>query len=276
VPAYVLVQIAGAVIGVWTAHVMFGEPILEASLQERSGPAQMFSEFVATFGLLAVICGCSRRRPSAVPFAVAAYIGAAFWFTASTSFANPAVTVARAFTDSVAGIRPADVPGFIVSQLAGALTATVLFSWVVPRVPETRPARPLRTVLFACVHNAGRSQMAAAWFNLIADPEKARAISAGTDPGTHVHPEVVEAMREAGVDLSRAATTRLTPDVAQQAQLLVTMGCGDQCPVVPGARRDDWPLDDPKGKPIAQVRAIRDDIRDRVWTLVEREGWLRS
>jgi arsenate reductase len=118
--------------------------------------------------------------------------------------------------------------------------------------------------------------MAAAWFNLIADPDKARAISAGTDPGTHVHPEVVEAMREAGVDLSRAATTRLTPDVAEQAQLLVTMGCGDQCPVVPGAKRDDWPLDDPKGKPIAQVRAIRDEIRERVWTLVEREGWLRS
>ncbi len=276
VPAYVLVQIAGAMIGVWTAHMMFGEPILEASLRERSGSAQLFSEFVATFGLLAVICGCSRRRPSAVPFAVAAYIGAAFWFTASTSFANPAVTLARAFTDSVAGIRPADVPGFILSQLAGALTATLLFSWVVPRVPETRRARPLRTVLFACVHNAGRSQMAAAWFNLIADPDKARAISAGTDPGTHVHPEVVEAMREAGLDLSRAATTRLTPDVAQQAQLLVTMGCGDQCPVVPGAKRDDWPLDDPKGKPIAQVRAIRDDIRDRVWTLVEREGWLRS
>jgi arsenate reductase len=91
-----------------------------------------------------------------------------------------------------------------------------------------------------------------------------------------VHPEVVEAMRESGVDLSRAATTRLTPDVAEQAQLLVTMGCGDQCPVVPGAKRDDWPLDDPKGKPIAQVRAIRDEIRERVWTLVEREGWLRS
>lgn len=132
------------------------------------------------------------------------------------------------------------------------------------------------TVLFACVHNAGRSQMAAAWFNLIVDPAKARAISAGTDPGTRVHPEVVEAMREAGLDLSRAATTRLTQAVAQQAHMLVTMGCGDQCPVVPGARRDDWPLEDPKGKPIEQVREIRDDIRDRVWTLVEREGWLRS
>jgi arsenate reductase len=131
-------------------------------------------------------------------------------------------------------------------------------------------------VLFACVHNAGRSQMAAAWFNLIADPDKARAISAGTDPATRVHPEVVEAMQEAGVELSRAATTRLTLDVARQAHLLVTMGCGEQCPVVPGARRDDWPLDDPRGMPIEKVRAIRDEIRERVWALVEREGWLRS
>ena len=134
----------------------------------------------------------------------------------------------------------------------------------------------MNTVLFACVHNAGRSQMAAAWFNLIADPAKARGISAGTDPGPHVHPEVVAVMREVGIDLSTAAPTRLTLDVARRAQMLVTMGCGDECPLVPGARRDDWPLDDPKGKPIAEVRAIRDQIRDRVWGLVEQENWLRS
>jgi arsenate reductase (thioredoxin) len=131
----------------------------------------------------------------------------------------------------------------------------------------------MKTVLFACVHNAGRSQMAAAWFNALADPAKARAISAGTDPGPHVHPEVIVAMREAGFDLSQAVTTRLTPEVAQSAQVLVTMGCGDQCPFVPGAIREDWPLEDPKGKPVDQVRAIRDDIRDRVRALVEREGW---
>lgn len=133
----------------------------------------------------------------------------------------------------------------------------------------------MNTVLFACVHNAGRSQMAAAWFNQLADPLKARAISAGTEPGTRVHPEVVVAMREVGVDLSAAGTTKLTDEVARQAQLLVTMGCGDECPIVPGAARDDWPLDDPKGKPIEQVRAIRDDIRDRVRRLVEGEGWSR-
>jgi len=117
--------------------------------------------------------------------------------------------------------------------------------------------------------------MAAAWFDLLADPGKARAISAGTQPGAQVHPEVVTAMREVGVDLSAAGTTKLTDDVARQAQLVVTMGCGDQCPVVPGAARDDWPLADPKDKPIEQVRAIRDDIRDRVRALVEGEGWSR-
>jgi len=131
----------------------------------------------------------------------------------------------------------------------------------------------MNVVLFACVHNAGRSQMAAAWFNRLADPAKARAISAGTAPGSRVHPEVINAMNEVGVDLSTAGTTRLTTEVAQQAQMLITMGCGDQCPVVPGVRRDDWPLEDPKGKPIAQVRAIRDDIRQRVETLLVDEGW---
>lgn len=118
--------------------------------------------------------------------------------------------------------------------------------------------------------------MAAAWFRVLADPSRARAISAGTEPGPRVHPEVVTAMREVGIDLSSAPTTKLTPEVARQAQFLVTMGCGDQCPVVPGARRDDWPLDDPKGTPLDQVRMIRDDIRDRIRSLIEREGWARS
>src|SRR5262249_61354415 len=116
----------------------------------------------------------------------------------------------------------------------------------------------MNTVLFACVHNAGRSQMAAAWFNALADPAKARAISAGTDPGTRVHPEVVVAMSEVGVDLSGAPTTKLTPELAAGAAMLITMGCGDQCPVVPGLKRDDWPLEDPKGKSVEGVRASRD------------------
>jgi arsenate reductase len=133
----------------------------------------------------------------------------------------------------------------------------------------------MKTVLFACVQNAGRSQMAAAWFNALADPSKARAISAGTNPGPRVHPEVIAAMREVGVELAGAPTTRLTVDVAQQAQWLVTMGCGDECPYVPGATRDDWSLEDPKDKPIDRVREIRDEIRDRVHALIEQEGWSR-
>jgi arsenate reductase len=133
----------------------------------------------------------------------------------------------------------------------------------------------MKTVLFACVHNAGRSQMAAALFNQIANPEKARAISAGTEPGTRVHPEVVTAMEEIGIDLRGVAPTKLTDDVAQRAQILITMGCGDQCPFVPGAKRDDWPLDDPKGKPIENVRAIRDEIGRRVKNFIETEGFAR-
>ena len=132
------------------------------------------------------------------------------------------------------------------------------------------------TVLFACVHNAGRSQMAAAWFNHLSDPTRARAISAGTEPGPGVHPEVIAAMSEVGLDLSGAPTSKLTTDLAQRAQVLITMGCGDQCPVVPGLTRDDWALEDPKGKDIARVREIRDEIRQRVETLLEQEGWRKT
>jgi arsenate reductase len=133
----------------------------------------------------------------------------------------------------------------------------------------------MKTVLFACVHNAGRSQMAAALFNLLADPEKARAISAGTEPGPRVHPEVLEAMKELGVDLSSAKPQKLTQHLASRAALLITMGCGEACPVVPGLRRDDWPLEDPKGKPLGRVREIRDDVQRRVGELLLREGWSR-
>ena len=133
VPLYVTAQIAGAFAGVAAAHTMFETPLFFASRHARSGMAQAFSEFVATFGLLAVIWGCARFRSAAVPFAVAAYITAAYWFTASTSFANPAVTLARSATDTFAGIRPSDAPAFIVAQLIGAASATVLFRWLTPR-----------------------------------------------------------------------------------------------------------------------------------------------
>jgi glycerol uptake facilitator-like aquaporin len=131
-PLYIGTQLAGAIAGVLAAHLMFDEPLFQLSHQVRTGAAQLFSEFVATFGLLAVIWGCSRRRAESVPVAVGLYITGAYWFTASTSFANPAVTAARSLTNTFAGIRPSDAPGFIVAQFAGAVVATVFFRWLVP------------------------------------------------------------------------------------------------------------------------------------------------
>jgi glycerol uptake facilitator-like aquaporin len=136
-PLYIVGQILGAFAGVAAAHLMFGEPLFAASQHARTGAAQWWAEFVAAFGLLAVIWGCVRARPEAIPFAVGAYITAAYWFTASTSFANPAVTLARSVTDTFAGIRPQDAPGFIVAQLLGAAAATVVMRWLVPALPQS-------------------------------------------------------------------------------------------------------------------------------------------
>jgi glycerol uptake facilitator-like aquaporin len=135
VPAYIAAQVLGGFIGVGAAHLMFGEAIIQLSQHARAGGAQLFSEFVATFGLLCVISSCTRFRSKAIPAAVGLYITAAYWFTASTSFANPAVTLARAFTNTFSGIRPIDTPGFVVVQILGAFTATVLFRWLPPSVP---------------------------------------------------------------------------------------------------------------------------------------------
>ena len=128
------------------------------------------------------------------------------------------------------------------------------------------------TYIFACVHNAGRSQMAAAFFNQLADPHKARAVSAGTEPGSRVHPEVLEAMREVGIDLSNAQPQLLTEELARDASLLITMGCGEKCPYVPGLRRNDWPLPDPKGRPMEEIRATRGEVRKRVRELIKVEA----
>jgi arsenate reductase len=132
------------------------------------------------------------------------------------------------------------------------------------------------TVIFACVHNAGRSQMASAFFTALAAPERARAVSAGTDPGARVHPEVVAVMREVGIDLADARPRHLHDDLAATATLLVTMGCGEACPHLPGIERMDWPLPDPKGRPLEGVREIRDDVRARVAALVDARGWRKS
>ena len=130
-------------------------------------------------------------------------------------------------------------------------------------------------VIFACVHNAGRSQMAAAFFNRMADPSRAHAVSAGTEPGDQVHTVVAEAMREVGIDVSQNRPRRLTVDLARDASLLVTMGCGEQCPAVPGLQRDDWPLPDPTDRPLSEVREIRDEARDRVAALIRSRNWSR-
>lgn len=138
-------------------------------------------------------------------------------------------------------------------------------------MPISAKATSGKTVVFACVHNAGRSQMAAAWFNHLRTDPNHHAVSAGTSPADRVHPEVVAVMKEVGIDLSSARPQKLTPELASGADLLVTMGCGDKCPYVPGLRVEDWPLEDPKGQPLTRVRAIRDDIRARVEALIHRE-----
>jgi len=134
----------------------------------------------------------------------------------------------------------------------------------------------METVLFACVHNAGRSQMAAALFNALADPARARAISAGTQPGERVHPIVAEAMQELGIDLSRVRPRLLTQPLAEEAGRLITMGCGEACPAVPGLRREDWPLEDPKNQPLERVREIREEIRRKIEALLQANGWERT
>jgi arsenate reductase len=130
-------------------------------------------------------------------------------------------------------------------------------------------------LIFACVHNAGRSQMSAAFFNELADAAKARAVSAGTEPAERVHPVVLEVMREVGIDLSEAKPQKLTDELARSAQMLITMGCGEQCPHVPGLRREDWPLRDPKGLPMDEARVVRDEIRSRVEQLISTEGFAK-
>src|SRR5262245_33299688 len=131
----------------------------------------------------------------------------------------------------------------------------------------------MNTVVFACVHNAGRSQMAAALFNALADPDRARAVSAGTAPADRIHPEVLSVMKEVGIDLSSAAPRKLTSELASGASLLITMGCGEECPVLPGVKVLDWPVEDPKGRPHERVREICEEIRSRVLELIAAQGW---
>lgn len=279
VPLYLFAQCSGGLLGTAVANLMFGEAVFSLSRHARTGPTQWLGEFVATFGLLSVIWGCSRLRSNSVPYAVAAYITAAYWFTSSTSFANPAVSLARGFSDSFAGIRPQDVPLFVVAQMSGAIAATFLFRWLLPTLPSFakdilmphQTNSGVKTYLFACTHNAGRSQIAAAFFNLYADPNGCRAISAGTQPAERVHPEVIEVMREIGMEIGSFVPQKLTEELARGVSVLVTMGCGEACPYVPGLRTIDWALRDPKGQSRDTVRAIRDEIHEKVKSLIRSE-----
>ena len=207
-------------------------------------------------------------RPETVAFAVGGYIAAAYWFTSSTSFANPAVTVARMLSDTFAGIAPASVPMFVLMQLLGGVLALGLVRFLfvpAPRGGTGMTERP--TVLFVCVHNAGRSQMAAGFLQHLAG-DRIDVRSAGSQPADQINPVAVEAMAEVGIDLTAEQPKVLTPDAVQSADVVVTMGCGDECPYFPGKRYEDWVLDDPAGQPLDVVRRVRDEIRSRVEVLV--------
>lgn len=258
----VVAQFLGMFIGAIIANLMFGLDAINLSGKDRSSGAHWLAEVVATVGLLLVINGCARGgKASAIPYAVGVWIGGAYWFTSSTSFANPAITVGRMLSDSFSGIQPSSVPMFTVMQLVGLALAIVLINFLWPkRVPQ---------VLFVCVHNAGRSQMAAAFLQHHAG-RGVRVRSAGTAPAESINPVVVTAMAEVGIDLARshARPKRLEDETVQSSDVVITMGCGDECPFYPGKRYEDWKLDDPAGRAIGEVRSIRDEIEHRVLGLL--------
>jgi arsenate reductase len=267
---YVAAQITGAITGAVLANVMYALTPVTFSSRDRGAGHLWIGEVVATGGLILLIFALARSGRAAVaPAAVGAYIGAAYWFTSSTSFANPAVTIGRAFTDTFAGIAPASVPGFVVAQLAGLAAGLGLLAALYPAPDPSRSiavtGKP--SVLFVCVHNAGRSQMAAGWLrHLAGDTVEVR--SAGSEPADQVNPVAVEAMREVGIDITGQPPRRLEYETARDSDVIITMGCGDACPVFPGKRYEDWKLDDPAGRDVAAVREIRDDIRARVEELL--------
>ena len=345
---YVVAQIIGGCLGAILANLMFDLPAIEWSTTTRSSGALWLSEVVATIGLLLVIHGCVRTgRAGVVAFAVGLWIGGAYFFTSSTSFANPAVTIARTLSNSFAGIKPSSAPMFIVMQLLGGVLAYVLIRFLYPNPqpegrwlmasrdeltlaqrhllltirtqlqdefagvfgPETierfltdsldrllpqarittftpifaeRFARDrLRalaqiegrlhvstpSVLFLCVHNAGRSQMAAGWLQQLAG-DRVLVYSGGSEPASEVNPAAVDAMAEVGIDITSNYPKPWTDEIVRAADVVVTMGCGDACPIFPGKRYEDWELDDPAGLGVDAVRPIRDEIRRRVETLI--------
>jgi glycerol uptake facilitator-like aquaporin/protein-tyrosine-phosphatase len=297
VGGYVAMQIAGALVGVAVADVMFGEPAFAASQHVRAGLPQVFSEAVATFGLLSVIWGCSRSQPHVVAFAVGAYIAGAYWFTSSTSFANPAVTLARAFTNTFAGIRPSDVAGFVVGQACGAAAATVLFRWLMPpgRVPRSGLSKLEETervgliagdafepggsvmaerrfnVLFLCSGNSARSIIAEALLNHWGRG-RFRGFSAGSHPKGEVHPLALDVLRRNGIPTSNPRSKSweefATPD-APPLDFVFTVcdrAAEETCPIWPGRPMTaHWGIHDPaaaEGTDEQKARAFNTAFRE--------------
>jgi thioredoxin type arsenate reductase len=276
VPVYILAQVTGALAGVAIAHLMFGLALFSPSHHFRGGVSQVLSEFVAAFGLLCVIWGCARFRSQALPFAVASYITAAYWFTASTSFANPAVTVARSLSDTFAGIRPLDAPAFILAQFAGAITATALFRWLLaPFAADVSIMTEKQKVLILCTGNSARSQMAEGLLRHDAG-QQFEVASAGVAPST-VRPEAIEAMREINIDISNHRSKSVEEFMGRQFDYVITVcdNANEQCPVFPGnTKRIHWSFEDPAAargnyeERLAVFRRVRDEIRQRLQTLM--------
>jgi arsenate reductase (thioredoxin) len=293
---YAAAQVTGAIGGSVLANLMFALPAVSISDKARPGAALSLGEMVATAGLVTIIFALARSgRARLVPAAVGAWIGAGYWFTSSTSFANPAVTIGRVFTPTFAGIAPGSVPGFLGGQLAGTAVdiGAVLVLYPAARTARTASAaRTARTdsaartgsaarpatsagetmpdipeVLFVCVHNAGRSQMAAALLSHHAAGQ-VRVRSAGSAPAAEINPAVIAAMSEIGLDLAAEYPKPLTAESLRAADVVITMGCGDACPLYPGKRYLDWDLPDPARQPVGQVRLIRDEIDARVRDLL--------
>lgn len=261
---YSTAQLTGAVAGVMLANAMFGKPLVFFAQRVRSGPNVWLAEIIATFGLLTLVALSSRARSPWTPITVGAYITGAYWFTSSTSFANPVVALARSLSDTFAGIRPFDVPAFLAAQIAGAVCAALVLRW----------SFGLKSVLFVCVHNSARSQMAEAFANSLC-PGTLAARSAGLKAG-RLNPFVVKAMKEIGIDISSHASKSVDdPSISRQTYDYVVTVCDESsaeaCPVFPGSGvREHWSFPDPStfdGTPdeiLDQVRSVRDAIRDRV------------
>ena len=281
VAAYAVAQVIGAVAGAELANLMYRVPLGVLSAKQRTGGHLWLAEVVATVGLVALVFALARtgRGLLAAP-AVGAYIGAAYWFTSSTSFANPAVTIGRVFSDTFAGIDPASAPGFILAQVVGAAVGVALVAYLYPHVGENagdvvvprshhddghRPRVP--QVVYVCRANGGRSAISRLLTEHYAGG-RVTALSAGTEPGEHIHPEVARALESLGLDTSRETPKRVTTEMVAASDLAITMGCGDACPWSPTTEFRDWPLEDPKGQDDATVRRVMADIDRRVRDLL--------